>query len=168
VFRKCDSAHNNPTNFRALPMELIEEFFYRVKASDPLKTTKGSPDGERNYWIVSQAEIDGPRIKARKTSRAIREAIVRSDASSCRAPGSKTMPFLCLCTERHRRRRHHRRDRETSRAVAKAAEFVEGGNPDAIIKDLLGNVLDHARRPIELTAQSGRSPKQAALRCRRF
>jgi hypothetical protein len=29
-------------------MELIEEFFYRVKKSGPLKTTKGSPDGERN------------------------------------------------------------------------------------------------------------------------
>jgi hypothetical protein len=30
-----------------------------------LKTTEGSPNGERNYWIVSEAEIDGPRIKAR-------------------------------------------------------------------------------------------------------
>jgi hypothetical protein len=30
-----------------------------------LKTTKGSPDGERNYWVVSDAEIKGPRIKAR-------------------------------------------------------------------------------------------------------
>jgi hypothetical protein len=29
-------------------------------------------------------------------------------------------------------------------AMAKAAEFVEGGNPDVVIKDLLGNVLDHA------------------------
>jgi hypothetical protein len=38
---------------------------YRVKTSGPLKTTKGSPDGQRNYWIVSEAEIDGPRIKAR-------------------------------------------------------------------------------------------------------
>jgi hypothetical protein len=46
-------------------MELIEEFFYRVKTSGPLKTTKGSPDGERNYRIVREAEIDGPRIKAR-------------------------------------------------------------------------------------------------------
>jgi hypothetical protein len=30
-------------------MELIEEFLYRVKTAGPLKTTKGSPDGERNY-----------------------------------------------------------------------------------------------------------------------
>ena len=46
-------------------MELIQEFLYRVKTTGPLKTTKGSPDGERNYWIVSDADIEGPRIKAR-------------------------------------------------------------------------------------------------------
>jgi Protein of unknown function (DUF3237) len=46
-------------------MELVEEFLYRVKTSGPLKTTKGSPDGERNYWIVKDAEIDGSKIKAR-------------------------------------------------------------------------------------------------------
>jgi Protein of unknown function (DUF3237) len=46
-------------------MELVEEFTYRVGTSGPLPTTKGSPLGERNYWIVSDAELDGPRIKAR-------------------------------------------------------------------------------------------------------
>jgi hypothetical protein len=46
-------------------MELIEEFLYRVRTTGPLKTTRGSPDGERNYWIVSDAEIEGARIKAR-------------------------------------------------------------------------------------------------------
>ena len=46
-------------------MELTQEFIYRVKTTGPLKTTKGSPVGERNYWIVSDAQIDGPRIKAR-------------------------------------------------------------------------------------------------------
>jgi Protein of unknown function (DUF3237) len=46
-------------------MELVEEFIYRVRTSGPLPTTKGSPLGERNYWIVSEAELDGPRIKAR-------------------------------------------------------------------------------------------------------
>ena len=46
-------------------MQLIEEFLYRVKTTGPLKTTKGSPDGERNYWIVSEAELKGPKIKAR-------------------------------------------------------------------------------------------------------
>jgi hypothetical protein len=45
-------------------MELVHEFLYRVKTTGPLKTTKGSPDGERNYWIVSDAEIEGQRIKA--------------------------------------------------------------------------------------------------------
>jgi hypothetical protein len=38
-------------------MELIEEFLYRVKTIGPLKTTEGSPNGERNYWMVSEAEI---------------------------------------------------------------------------------------------------------------
>jgi hypothetical protein len=46
-------------------MELVQEFFYRVKTTGPLKTTKGSPDGERNYWVVSDAQIAGPRINAR-------------------------------------------------------------------------------------------------------
>ena len=46
-------------------MQLIEEFLYRVKTTGPLKTTKGSPNGERNYWIVSEAELEGPNIKAR-------------------------------------------------------------------------------------------------------
>jgi hypothetical protein len=35
---------------------------------------------------------------------------------------------------------------ETAReALAKAAEFLEDGNPDVVIKDLLGNALDHAK-----------------------
>ena len=46
-------------------MELLPAFIYRVKTTGPLKTTKGSPDGERNYWIVSEAEIEGPNVKAR-------------------------------------------------------------------------------------------------------
>jgi hypothetical protein len=29
-------------------------------------------------------------------------------------------------------------------ALAKVAEFVEDGDPDVVIKDLLGNILDHA------------------------
>ena len=46
-------------------MNLVEDFFYRVKTNGPLKTTRGSPVGERNYWMVSEAEIEGPKIKAR-------------------------------------------------------------------------------------------------------
>jgi hypothetical protein len=42
-------------------MELIEEFLYCVKTIGPLKTTEGSPNGERNYWIVSEAEIRRPK-----------------------------------------------------------------------------------------------------------
>jgi len=46
-------------------MDLIQEFVYRVKTTGPLKTTAGSPYGERTYWTVSDAEIEGSRIKAR-------------------------------------------------------------------------------------------------------
>jgi hypothetical protein len=43
-------------------MELIDAFAYRVRTTGPLKTTKGSPAGERSYWIVSEAQLDGPNI----------------------------------------------------------------------------------------------------------
>ncbi|MDB5518220.1 MAG: hypothetical protein JWQ17_4978 [Tardiphaga sp.] len=46
-------------------MELIDAFAYRVRTTGPLKTTKGSPAGERSYWIVSEAQLDGPNIKAK-------------------------------------------------------------------------------------------------------
>jgi hypothetical protein len=46
-------------------MELVDAFIYRVKTTGPLKTTKGSPAGERNYWIVTEAELDGLNIKAK-------------------------------------------------------------------------------------------------------
>jgi hypothetical protein len=38
-------------------MELIDAFAYRVRTTGPLKTTKGSPAGERSYWIVSEAQL---------------------------------------------------------------------------------------------------------------
>jgi hypothetical protein len=46
-------------------MELADAFIYRVKTTGPLKTTKGSPAGERMYWTVSEATLDGPNIKAK-------------------------------------------------------------------------------------------------------
>jgi hypothetical protein len=46
-------------------MQLQSEFFYRVKTSGPLPTTSGSPHGERQYWIVSEAELAGARIHAK-------------------------------------------------------------------------------------------------------
>ena len=71
-------------------MELIEEFIHRVKTTGPLKTTKGSPDGERNYWIVSDAEIEGRRIKARIAAR----RAVTGCAYPTMASGGQT--FECL------------------------------------------------------------------------
>lgn len=46
-------------------MQLVDAFTYRVRTTGPLKTTRGSPAGERSYWIVSEAELDGPNIKAK-------------------------------------------------------------------------------------------------------
>jgi hypothetical protein len=45
-------------------ISLEPELVYRVRTTGPLPTTKGSPLGERHYWIVSEAEIQGERIRA--------------------------------------------------------------------------------------------------------
>jgi hypothetical protein len=45
-------------------MNLEPEFTYRVKTTGPLPDTKGSPRGERQYWIVAEAQLVGPRISA--------------------------------------------------------------------------------------------------------
>lgn len=45
-------------------MELLTECLYRVRTTGPLPSTRGSPRGERHYWIVSEAELRGERIRA--------------------------------------------------------------------------------------------------------
>ena len=45
-------------------MQLVREFIYRVRTTGPLPSTKGSPHGERQYWIVSEAALRGDRIRA--------------------------------------------------------------------------------------------------------
>jgi hypothetical protein len=45
-------------------MQLLPEFIYRVRTTGPLPSTNGSPRGERQYWIVSAAELEGKRIRA--------------------------------------------------------------------------------------------------------
>jgi hypothetical protein len=45
-------------------MQLLPEFLYRVRTTGPLPGTSGSPRGERQYWIVSEAELEGERIRA--------------------------------------------------------------------------------------------------------
>lgn len=41
------------------------EMMYRLRAVGPMATTKGSPRGERQYWQMSDAELEGARIKAK-------------------------------------------------------------------------------------------------------
>jgi Protein of unknown function (DUF3237) len=45
-------------------MQLVQQFIYRVRTAGPLPSTTGSPLGERQYWIVSEAELEGPRLRA--------------------------------------------------------------------------------------------------------
>jgi hypothetical protein len=44
---------------------LEKEMIYRVRTAHPLDPTKGSPHGARQYWQVSEASLDGPRMKAK-------------------------------------------------------------------------------------------------------
>lgn len=46
-------------------MELVPEFVYRVTTTNALGPTDGSPLGCAQYWQLSAAELDGPRIRAR-------------------------------------------------------------------------------------------------------
>jgi len=47
---------------------LVPEMIYRVRTTNPLAPTQGSPAGVRQYWQVSEAELDGERIKAKLAS----------------------------------------------------------------------------------------------------
>ena len=44
---------------------LEREMMYRVRTTQPLEPTAGSPAGPRQYWQVSEATLDGRRIKAK-------------------------------------------------------------------------------------------------------
>ncbi len=46
-------------------LTLEQEFIYRLRPLGPMKTTKGSPRGERQFWQMTEAEIEGPRLRAR-------------------------------------------------------------------------------------------------------
>ena len=46
---------------------LAREMIYRVRPAGPLAETAGSPRGSRRYWQMAEAELGGPRIRARTT-----------------------------------------------------------------------------------------------------
>lgn len=46
---------------------LVYEMTYRLRVRGPLPSTRGSPRGERLYWEMSEATLEGERIKARTT-----------------------------------------------------------------------------------------------------
>lgn len=41
------------------------EMTYRLRSVGPMETTVGSPWGAKQYWQMSDAELEGPRIHAR-------------------------------------------------------------------------------------------------------
>jgi hypothetical protein len=43
---------------------LEEVMTYRVTTEGPLEPTRGSPPGTRQFWAVTDAEIEGPEISA--------------------------------------------------------------------------------------------------------
>jgi Protein of unknown function (DUF3237) len=49
-------------------ISLEKEMIYRVKVRGPLATTNGAPLGEIQYWEMTEAWLDGARIKAKSTS----------------------------------------------------------------------------------------------------
>lgn len=44
---------------------LVQEMTYRVRTTNPLDPTEGSPVAVTQYWQVSEAELEGPRIRAK-------------------------------------------------------------------------------------------------------
>jgi Protein of unknown function (DUF3237) len=46
-------------------IRLEKEMVYRVRVSGPLDSTAGAPLGEVQYWEMSDAWLDGSRIRAR-------------------------------------------------------------------------------------------------------
>jgi hypothetical protein len=46
-------------------IELVPEMIYRLRSVGPLPQTDGSPTGARQFWQMSDAELEGPRIRAR-------------------------------------------------------------------------------------------------------
>ena len=46
-------------------IQLVPELIYRLRSVGPLRQTDGSPTGVRQYWQMSDAELEGPRIRAR-------------------------------------------------------------------------------------------------------
>ena len=47
-----------------MEMELEEVMTYRVTTEGPLEPTEGSPPGTRQFWAVTEAEIEGAEISA--------------------------------------------------------------------------------------------------------
>ena len=47
-----------------MTLSLHPEMTYRVKTTDALRPTTGSPRGALQYWRVSEASLEGDRIKA--------------------------------------------------------------------------------------------------------
>jgi hypothetical protein len=59
-------AERNVEASGAMP-DLEFAFIYRLRVRGPMPSTKGSPRGESVCWEMSEATLEGPRIKAHTT-----------------------------------------------------------------------------------------------------
>jgi hypothetical protein len=53
-----------PSRDESTMIGLEWEMTYRLRSVGPMETTVGSPWGAKQYWQMSDAELDGPRIRA--------------------------------------------------------------------------------------------------------
>jgi Protein of unknown function (DUF3237) len=55
------------------------ELTYRVRTVNPLEPTAGSPYGAKQYWQVSEATMEGPRLSAKLASTGMDWMLVGAD-----------------------------------------------------------------------------------------
>ena len=55
------------------------ELTYRVRTVNPLEPTAGSPYGAKQYWQVSEATLEGPRLSAKLASTGMDWMLVGAD-----------------------------------------------------------------------------------------
>ena len=55
------------------------ELTYRVRTVNPLEPTAGSPYGAKQYWQVSEATLEGPRLCAKLASTGMERMVVGAD-----------------------------------------------------------------------------------------
>jgi hypothetical protein len=64
-------------------MGLHPEMTYRVRTTNPLRPTHGSPLGVTQYWQVTEAALTGERIEAKLAATTFARSSKRTTVRSC-------------------------------------------------------------------------------------